>query len=533
MATPSNPPGPPTVEFYYDVVCPFAYIASLRISSVAAHTGTTILWRPVLLGGIYRATQAQQGAHGSASDVANPAKRAYGSRSFNRACRRLGVPISWPDKDNHPVRSVQALRLLYALPDGEARAAVSHALYNVYWVQGRGKEVLGSREALLQVAREALLGLTKRGKSNNTAITPEQIDELLVPSLFDSPAAKAALEDNTAAAVAHGAPGVPGFWVPDAQWTGPGGPDDRRRGRFFWGQDRMHFLHATLLQLSAAYSPPNKPLPSLQSLLPRCRPIKPLTEPVRLEFWYDFSSPWAYLGWSGLARLQRQFGNNLEVVLRPLLLGVVFREIGSPMLPSTAASKQKREWGSLDMVDWVRFWRAVDEQDGLQGSDVKPEPVRWPDVFPIRSPNLLRCAIADEAVIPTLYRACWVQNKNMSDDAVLVQVLDEAGFDGKALLAKAKTADVKQQLVDNTKEAIDAGFCGVPTYRVFRRDTGSSSSGGRAGERNHGWKQFGGFVWGQDETALVQDLISGWDEEGPAGEVAKIEAIDVTEKARM
>ncbi|KAJ1323403.1 DsbA family protein [Microdochium nivale] len=523
MAT--TTPARPTVEFYYDIVCPFAYIASQRIAAVAAHAGATLLWRPVLLGGIYRATQAQQGAHGSASDVANPAKRAYGSRSLARACRRLGVPIAWPDKDNHPVRSVQAQRLLCALPDDpDVRAAVSHALYTIYWVQGRGREVLGSREALLQVARNALSALPSLSQS--------QIDTLLVPSLFDSPVAKATLEDNTAAAVAHGAPGVPGFWVPDAQWTGPDG--EHRKGRFFWGQDRMHFLHATLLQLSAVYSPPSKPQPALQSLLPRCRPVRPLVDKVRLEFWYDFSSPWAYLGWSGLARLRRQFGPNLDVVLRPLLLGVVFREIGSPMLPSTAVSRQKREWASLDMVDWVRFWRAVDEQDdGLKEADgVMPEPVRWPDVFPIRSPNLLRCAIVDERVVPVLYRACWVQNKNMSDDAVLVQVLDEAGFDGKDLLARAKTPEVKQQLANNTKEAIDAGFCGVPTYRVFRRDSGGGTGNDNSG-RNHGWKQCGGFVWGQDETALVQDLISGWDEEGSANEVARIEAIEVTEKARM
>lgn len=116
----------------------------------------------------------------------------------------------------------------------------------------------------------------------------------------------------------------------------------------------------------------------------------------------------------------------------------------------------------------------------------------------------------------------------MSDDAVLVQVLDEAGFDGKTLLAKAKSPEVKQQLVDNTKEAIDAGFCGVPTYRVFRKDASVTEKG-----RNHGWKQFGGFVWGQDETPLVQDLIAGWSDDGSSGEVAKIEAAEPTGKARL
>ncbi|KAH7024629.1 thioredoxin-like protein [Microdochium trichocladiopsis] len=521
---------PQVVEFYYDIVCPFAYIASLRLPAIAAHASARISYQPVLLGGIYRATQAQQGAHGSASDVANPTKRAYGSRHFARTCRRLGVPLTWPDKDNHPVRSVDALRLLYGIPDDDGdgrglRAAVSQALYRTYWVEGRGKEVLGSREALLEVARKALVPILGSGGE-------EEVDKIVTMAVFDDPAAKAALEENTAKAVARGAPGVPGFWVPDVEWVGPAGLDDVRRGRFFWGQDRMHFLHAALLQAASGKSGGSQPVPKLLSLVPRARPLGRLPggEQVRLEFWYDFSSPWAYLGWSGLARLQRQFGGKakLEIVLRPVLLGVVFREIGAPMLPLFAASPQKRAWSSLDMQDWERFWQAVDNQDGLEGKDVMPEPLRWPDVFPIRSPNLSRCALVDEAVVPTLYRACWVQNKNMSDDAVLVAVLDEAGFDGKALLARAKTPEIKQQLADNTKEAIDAGFCGAPTYRVFHRDASSTERG-----RNQGWKQFGSCVWGQDDTALVQDLISGWDEDGSSREVAKIEAIEATNKARL
>jgi len=56
----------------------------------------------------------------------------------------------------------------------------------------------------------------------------------------------------------------------------------------------------------------------------------------------------------------------------------------------------------LDMQDWQNFWRAVDERDGLKETEVMPERIRWPDVFPIRSPNLLRCALVDESVVPAL-----------------------------------------------------------------------------------------------------------------------------------
>ena len=53
-----------------------------------------------------------------------------------------------------------------------------------------------------------------------------------------------------------------------------------------------------------------------------------------------------------------------------------------------------------------------------------------------------------------------------------------------------------------TKEAKDIGICGVPSYRVYRRKE-------RQGDAE--WKLFGDIVWGQDELAVVEDLIAGSD----------------------
>lgn len=90
----------------------------------------------------------------------------------------------------------------------------------------------------------------------------------------------------------------------------------------------------------------------------------------------------------------------------------------------------------------------------------------------------------------------------MSDDKVLKQVIAEAGFDADAILQAAHEEKIKQELRLRTQEAKDAGICGVPTYRVFRRKLGQGESD---------WKQFGDLVWGQDEIAVVEDLIAGWD----------------------
>jgi len=97
-------------------------------------------------------------------------------------------------------------------------------------------------------------------------------------------------------------------------------------------------------------------------------------------------------------------------------------------------------------------------------------------------------------------RACWEQNKNMANEAVLAQVLDAAGYDGASLIAKANQQDAKNRLRESTAEAKALGICGVPSYRVLRKSP--------SGE----WVHVGGIVWGQDEMNVVEDLIAGWEE---------------------
>jgi hypothetical protein len=77
-----------TLVYYYDVSCPFAYIASTRVKALADRTNAKLVYRPVLLGAIYRSTAAPQGAAGSASDVFNPTKKSVTARSMQRTLKR-------------------------------------------------------------------------------------------------------------------------------------------------------------------------------------------------------------------------------------------------------------------------------------------------------------------------------------------------------------------------------------------------------------------------------------------------------------
>lgn len=362
---------PPILEFNYDISCPFAYIASTRVQALASRANAKLVYKPVLLGAIYRTTAAPQGAAGSASDVYNPTKKVVAGLSMQRTLRRYKIQYNPPPE--HPRKSVDALRLLYCVPDGEERRVLSEAFFQAYWVQRRD---VTDRAVLLQIAKEV-------GISSASSLSLQS---------FENSKARKDLETSTAQAIARGAFGVPGFWIPAARWTDATGA--KQEGRFFWGQDRMHFVEATLLSL---HSQGWHAVPSVRSLLPRAIPTNTLPAPTRLEFWFDFSSPWAFLGYTQLARLQRTFPG-LKIVLKPFLLGILFREIGAPNMPMAAVSKAKANWSKQDHRDWTSWWNAVDAQDGA-GEQVK---FQWADVFPIRTPTVLRVGIVEPKTVPAL-----------------------------------------------------------------------------------------------------------------------------------
>ena len=321
----------------------------------------------MLLGAIYRSTAAPQGAAGSASDVFNATKKSVTSASMARTLRRYGVGFKQPAA--HPMKSVNALRMLYCV-DGEERERLMRGLFEGYWVKGRD---MTDPSVLLSIAKECGIG---------------ELDQ----SCFADPAARKELENATAEAIERGAFGVPGFWIPQA---------DGGRGRFFWGQDRMHFVEATLLSLKTEEKGWAS-VPGLQSLMPRCIPLSDspthLKPKTRLEFWFDFSSPWAFLGYTQLARLQRQFPG-LEIVLKPFLLGILFREIGAPNMPMLAISEAKQDWSRQDHVDWTAWWNAVNTQGGKGDAQID---FKWASVFPIRTPTVLRVGIVEPKSVPLL-----------------------------------------------------------------------------------------------------------------------------------
>ena len=191
-----------------------------------------------------------------------------------------------------------------------------------------------------------------------------------------------------------------------------------------------------------------------------------------LEFYFDVGSPAAYIAWTQVPALAEQC--RARVDYKPMLLGGVFQATGnqSPMMVPAK--------GRYVMMDLERHARRL-------GVPFSQNPF-----FPINTLTLMRGAVGlqlqDEArmrpYLDAVFRAIWVEGRDMNDAAVVAQVLRAAGFDPEALLALAADPAVKERLKAITAEAVERGVFGAPTFFV----------GGQ-------------MYWGQDRLDFVKEAL--------------------------
>lgn len=119
------------LELWFDYSCPYAYLASTQAEALAARTGARLVWKPMLLGGVFAARATPQNLAGTLG----PAKARHLSADLARWADLFGVPLVMPAE--HPRRTVSALRATLARG---CDPAVIHALFRAYWVEGRAVE---------------------------------------------------------------------------------------------------------------------------------------------------------------------------------------------------------------------------------------------------------------------------------------------------------------------------------------------------------------------------------------------------------
>ncbi|MCC7539858.1 MAG: 2-hydroxychromene-2-carboxylate isomerase [Deltaproteobacteria bacterium] len=199
----------PTLHFFYDVVCPFAYLASTQVERVAAAHRAELRWRPFLLGGVFRHLYADGRAP---TEHMSPAKARHNLLDMHRWAELWKVPFAMPV--GHPFRTVTAMRAVVAAPD-VVRA--SHALFRAYWVSG------------LDVSKADVVA---------TALDDVGLDGAAIVARTNDADIKDRLRLVTDEAIEAGVFGAPAFLVEREGWT----------SEIFWGQDRLALVEDALLR---------------------------------------------------------------------------------------------------------------------------------------------------------------------------------------------------------------------------------------------------------------------------------------------
>ena len=173
----------PKLEFFFDCSSPWTYLAFSRIEEIAARTGAEILWRPILVGGVFNAVNRAVYERRANPE---PRKAAYYEKDLRDWARYCGIAIGRPPV--FPVRAVSAMRAVLAAGEQGALVPFARAVFETYWGE---LEDIGRPDVLEAAARKAGLdGAALLSRSEDDDIKAKlraNTDELVARGGFGSP----------------------------------------------------------------------------------------------------------------------------------------------------------------------------------------------------------------------------------------------------------------------------------------------------------------------------------------------------------
>lgn len=172
----------------------------------------------------------------------------------------------------------------------------------------------------------------------------------------------------------------------------------------------------------------------------------------QVDFYFSMISPWVYIGDKVFNELVAR--HDLQVTYKPMGLMGVFDETGGTHPAKRHPSRQAIRWMELQR------WR--DER----GLELNLKPKYWPFDFSQADCLVISAIQAGHnpaRLISLGVHALWARDRNLADDATLVELADSAGLPGAQLLGNAGSDTIRQRYDELTREAIEGGVFGSPT----------------------------------------------------------------------
>ena len=196
-----------SVEFYFDLGSPYSYLAYYRLLQMAEQQEIQIVYKPILLGGVFKAT-------GNRSPIEIPVKGAYSILDMQRWAESYQIPMQM--NPHFPMNTLTLMRILTGVQ-------LLH---------------LEKFEQVLKLLFDAMFG-TPQNLNEPTVLAevlkPSGFSVEDIMSMVQSDVVKQKLITETEQAIQRGIFGAPTFFVGD---------------EMYWGQDRLHFVEQALNKAS-------------------------------------------------------------------------------------------------------------------------------------------------------------------------------------------------------------------------------------------------------------------------------------------
>ena len=177
---------------------------------------------------------------------------------------------------------------------------------------------------------------------------------------------------------------------------------------------------------------------------------------MKVDFIFDFASPNAYFCHRVIPEIEKRTGATFNYV--PCLLGGIFKITNNqaPMMAFNGITN-KLEYQNIEIQRFIKKHNLAD--------------FTMNSFFPVMTLQLQRGAIAATSLnifdeySEAIFKGMWEKGLNLADQEVLINLLTEkTQIDISDLVEKMQTQEIKDQLIQNTSNAVERGAFGIPTF---------------------------------------------------------------------
>ena len=174
-----------------------------------------------------------------------------------------------------------------------------------------------------------------------------------------------------------------------------------------------------------------------------------------IEFYFDFSSPYAYLGFKEIKKYEKKYP--FQIKYMPIFLGGLHN---SADITPAAFNKIKSKY-------MIQDTKLVANKKNIKFS--------FNSYFPIKTVNFMRGAIIakddnyEKIYVEKIFYSIWRDGLNMNDNIIINKVLKNLDLNPDIFFGKVSDIKIKDKLKKLTNDALKKGIFGAPTYYVNRK----------------------------------------------------------------